>query len=94
MARTETFDLDGINDTDLKQAFTISTNGSGERTETLTEENANTSLRDKTVRTIDSAGFVKTLEIDSDGDTKYELVTNEYCGSKSKRFVSFTGMSG
>ena len=32
LTRTETFDLDGINGTDLKQVFTISTNGSGDST--------------------------------------------------------------
>src|SRR5262249_60074974 len=72
---TTQFDANGDAVFDLTRTDVTVLNADGSRTRTVTETNANASVRDRMVTTVSATGLSSTAKIDRNGDGVFDLTT-------------------
>ena len=75
LSTTAQFDENGDAVFDLTRANVTVLNDDGSRAQTITERNANTSVRDQIVATSSDDGLSSTLKVDRNGDGVFDLTT-------------------
>src|SRR5262249_35697936 len=66
---------DGVYDLTTTDVTVLNANGS--RTETVTDQNADGSLRDKMVTTTNATGLSQTIQVDSNGDGTFDRTVTD-----------------
>src|SRR5262249_5535526 len=75
LSATTQFDANGDGVFDLTRTDVTVLNADGSRTRTMTETNANASVRDGMVTTVSATGLSSTVKTDLNGDGVFDLIT-------------------